>query len=197
MQSKKLYTLITIAIAIIAAGAIMISVFVSADTVAGELEALTKNRPQLAEFTVKIQGLLKQEAPTDEVGLMTYYLDLGLAWKSLADRTNEADHYLKALNVYQQGIELTEGRNLVFINNAGNMALFAKDYGRAKQFFEQSIEFAPGDAEAYVNLADVHRYYLGSDFSVILEIYDRGIARMINPTVLEQRRERYLESLEE
>src|SRR3989338_2221318 len=110
MQSKKLYTLITIAIAIVAAGAIMISVFVSADTVAGELDALTKNRPQLAEFTVKIQGLLKQEAPTDEVGLMTYYLDLGLAWKSLADRTNEADHYLKALNVYQQGIELTEGR---------------------------------------------------------------------------------------
>jgi len=178
---------------LVVAGAIFFTVSNQNANVAGyDFSAILQDRPELKEFTDKIQKLLDAGAPDDE--LVSYYLQLGLAWKSLADRTLDETHYQKALQVYEKGIELSNGENTVFLNNAGNMSMEIKDYEKAKGFYEKAIKAAPGDNEAYVRLAELYRDYLGNDSETVIGIYNQGIDRSINTLPLIQRRDEYIES---
>ena len=197
MRISKNVLILIISFIVIIAGVVVFKINSSSNPLEKELNKISQEKPEWTEFTSRIFDLTSQEIPIDENEIVKYYLNLGLAWKSLADRTLEAKHYLKALDAYNVGIEISDGKNLVFLNNAGNMAMFAKDYELSKYYFEKSIENFPGDAEAYVNLADLHKYYLGSSSETIVEVYDKGIKRMLSPAPLEDRKRTYLESLEQ
>lgn len=158
------------------------------------LSALKREKPALAPFVDEIAALLKKKAGKNE--LVRHYLTLGLAWKGLADRTRSRAHYQEALRVYEKGIKYTSRKNTVFLNNAGNMFIYLKDYRKAAKYYEESIRLAPGDGEAYVRLANLHRDYLKSPSALIIAIYDKGIKRMVAPGVLVAEKDNYLRSLE-
>jgi tetratricopeptide (TPR) repeat protein len=197
MKIPKNVLILVIAFVVIIAGAIFANKDSSTDSLVDEMNKISQEHPEWTEFTSGVLDLTSQEIPTDENKIVEYYLKLGLAWKSLADRTREADHYLKALEAYNIGIDISDERNLVFLNNAGNMAKYAKDYELSKYYFEKSTENFPGDGEAYVNLAELHSDFLGSDRETVIGVYDKGIKRMLDPTALIDRKNRYLNSLEE
>lgn len=158
------------------------------------LSALKREKPALAPFVDEITSLLKKKVGKNEQ--IRHYLTLGLAWKGLADRTNSRAYYQQALRVYEKGIAYTGRKNTVFLNNTGNMLIYLKDYKKAAKYYEESIRIAPGDAEAYVRLANLHRDYLKSPSAVIIAIYDKGIKRMVSPGVLVAEKANYLKGLE-
>ncbi len=156
------------------------------------LDKLSIENPKLSSYVDEVNkslGNLKKED-------VKTYMTLGLAWKSLADQTRDKEYYAKAYKVYEEGVNLTQRKNTVFILNAGNMAVYLGDYGLAKQYYEEAISVAPGDLDGYLKLIDLHKYKLKSGKDEIVAIFDKGIKRMLNPAYLKQLKESYLKSLE-
>ncbi|MEK7452820.1 MAG: tetratricopeptide repeat protein [Patescibacteria group bacterium] len=158
-----------------------------------KLEMLRGENPNLSSY---VDGLKKASENFKEDNVQSY-ATLGLAWKSLADQTRSEDHYEEALTVYEKAVELTERKNTMFILNAGNMASYIKDYELARNYYEEAISAAPGDIDGYQKLIELNIYQLKSDKDLIVDIFDRGIKRMLNPASLVQWKESYLKSLED
>lgn len=133
--------------------------------------------PQYKEF---IDDIAKEsnELINDKVGFINYY-DLGLAWKSLADRTKNSEHYKAALSVYEKGIEKTERKNPTFIYNAAKMAEYAGDYNLAENYYKEAIRVSPGDSSYYLSLIDLYQYQMNKSRAEILSVYDEALARVI------------------
>jgi len=183
-----------ILILVLAAAILVIAVFaLPGGSPSVNLDDLAAKNPNLVEFVDRVKEVENREPEKDKE--IEYYLELGLAWKSLADRTRDKDHYQKALEAYEKGIKASGRKNTVLLNNAGNMAVYLEDYKKAAEYYEESISISPGDAESYIRLANLHQEYLKSSPEAIIGIYDRGIARMLNPDILEQRKRMYLESI--
>lgn len=156
------------------------------------LAALKKEQPALAEYTDDIVRLLRTKPAKGEE--TKYYLELGLAWKSLADRTNNKEHYRAALKVYQDGLTFTKRSNTLFLNNAGSMAIYIGDYELARGFYEEAIRVAPGDPDAYLRLANLHKDYLRSAPETIIGIYDQGIASTPYAADLKAKKDEYVKN---
>lgn len=193
MKSKKSkYLLLAVAVMLVG------SALWYRESQAADLRALTalkKSRPETALYVDQISALLKKKPGKKELG--NYYANLGLAWKSLADRTKNNAYYQEALIVYEKGIKASSRKNTQFLFNAGNMAIYLKDYQRAGKYYEEAMRAAPGDPEAYIRLANLHKDYLHSKPAVVIAIYDKGIKRMVAPAPLMQEKENYLKSLQE
>lgn len=173
------------------------SIFVYRGSEAADVKALSaikREKPALAPFVDEITSLLKKKPSKNEQ--IKYYLTLGLAWKSLADRTGSRTHYNEALHAYEKGIQITARKNTIFLTNSGNMLIYLKDYKRAAKYYEEAIRLAPGDADPYIRLANLHRDYLKSPSATIIAIYDKGIKRLLNPAQLKQQKEDYLKNLQ-
>lgn len=189
---KKYWFILIIIIVIFIATGVFIYNKPPQNLIIKSLDNLKKEQPALTEFTDNISRLLQTKPVAGEE--IKYYLNLGLAWKSLADRTNDKDHYQAALKVYQEGITLTKHSNTIFLNNAGNMAIYLGDYQLARSFYEEAIRVAPGDTEAYGRLADLHNNYLHSSSETIIGIYDQGIAATPYNADLKAKKKAYVES---
>lgn len=184
------YLILFLAIALLS-----VVIFFTRNTAAGDrdLLALKAQNPAWAQWVDDIIRI--KSAPPAEENNVKWYLELGLAWKSLADRTQNIEHYRQALKVYEAGIDFSRRTNTVLLNNAGNMAIYTKDYGQARQYYEEAMRVAPGDPEAYIRLVDLHIDYLKSDQQTIMAILDNGISRMPDPGFLAKKKEAYLKSL--
>ncbi len=150
-----------------------------------EFDVLKENYPELSSFIEKIESANVEMESDSE--LIENYLELGLAWKSLADRTNESSHYEKALQAYKQGVIKTQEKNTVLLMNAGNMAKYINDYSLAEQYYKKAIEVSPGEVNFYITLAELYEYKMKKDKSEIIALYEQGIKRVLNPSVLQQR----------
>jgi len=94
------------------------------------LEEVRAGYPELSPYIddiIKWENTLKEEKDKLE-----NYAALGLAWKSLADRTKNPEHYQRALGVYEEAIEKTGGQNGLYLLNAGNMENRLKNYQKAE-----------------------------------------------------------------
>ena len=74
------------------------------------------------------------------------------------------------------------------------MAIYTGDYELARGFFEEAIRVAPGDAEAYIRLANLHKDYLRSAPETIIGIYDQGIARTPYAADLKAKKDEYVKN---
>ena len=162
------------------------------------LEKLKQEQPQLTIYINDVIEAAKQLNENDAV--VSNYLVLGLAWKSLADRVKDLKienykmYYKNALAVYEKGIEATNRSNTVFIVNAGNMAKYLEDYELTENYYKEAITVAPGDAVYYVLLAELYEYKMNKSKEDIVAVYDEGIKRVIiNVGFLQTRKEQYLE----
>ena len=158
-----------------------------------EIDGLRDQNPELALYIDDIEKFSKKLNDQE----IATYADLGLAFKSLADQTGDKKHYQKALDVYEKAIELTKRKNIVFILNAGNMAVYTGDYQTAKSYYEEAISVAPGDIAGYQKLIELHMYQLKSPKEDIIAVFDKGIKRMFDPDALKKWKASYLKSLNE
>lgn len=147
---------------------------------------------------IKWEKELKKDESRVEI-----YTTLGLAWKSLADWSQNAgvdnykDYYQKALGVYEKGIEITRRRNTLLITNAANMAKYLEDYELAEDYYKEAISVSPGDVTYYVSLAELYEYNMGKSKDEIIAVYDEGIKVVIDFGFLQKRKESYLKRANE
>ena len=164
------------------------------------LEELKQQRPEWAEFIDRIAAW-EGEVSKDENNIEAYNA-LGLAWKSLADRARDSqtdnyrDFYLRALEAYKKGIEITGGKNTLFITNAGTIAKFLGEYDLAEKYYRDAISASPGEAPYYVWLAELYEYKMGKTKEEIVAVYDEGLKRVISRDFLQKRKESYLRRAE-
>lgn len=188
MKNKFFFTVLIIILLSIGLGVWLIF-FKNSDV--KELNLLKKEQPELAEYVDKI--FLWKEKVKQDPSRVESYLTLGMAWKSLADRTNNPKHYKSALAVYESGIDLTERKNALFIGNAASMATHIGDFVLAERYLQEAIVVNPGDWELYQKLAELYEYNLKKEKKEILAIFDKAELRIINKKIIEQLRKEYLE----
>ncbi len=162
---------------------------VLSDSEINKLESQNEDLKPYFEHLKEVYKKFKKDDPT-------YYADLGLAYKSLGDQTQDKRYYQYALDVYKSAIDLTKRKNVVFLLNAGNMEVYLGNYDGARKYYEEATYVAPGDIDGYQKLIELHIYYLKSPKDEILKIFDRGIERMVDPTPLKKWREAYIKSID-
>ena len=192
-MNKKVIVFIILALVIIVA---LGWYFYPKENIQSQLEKIKQEYPELAsqvDDVIEWENKLKEDE-----SIIENYLTLGLAWKSLADRTkdrqitNYKDYYQKALGVYQQGIEITNHHNALFMNNAGNMAKYLEDYELVEDYYQEAISVDPGRDVYYIALAELYEHEMNKTKDEIIAVYDEGISRIVNPGFLEKRKESYL-----
>lgn len=149
-----------------------------------------KNNPEwLADYD-KIKGLIERDKqePNDVGRLFT----LGLAWKSLGEKTRDPFFFEKSLAVYERGAEHFGGRNVLFYWNAGKVAEELGRYEDAEKHYLKSIKLADGYAEGYQHLTDLYIYKLKKHKEEILQVFAQGIKTLFDPLPLIALRAAYL-----
>jgi len=148
------------------------------------LPELRVSNPEWGEFIDKIEEWETKVAEDPERNQS--YLSLGMAWKSLGDRSNDMLHYKEALKAFEVGNSKTVGGSSLYLVNAGNMAKTLKDYPLAEEYYKKAIEAAPGDVDIYIRLADFYKYQLKKDKSFIIEFLEGSKDRLIAVGPIEQ-----------
>lgn len=158
-----------------------------------ELTDLKNKQPELEKFIDKIKEA--QDKVEKEPENVKNFFMLGLCWKGLADKTLDKKFYMEALNIYEKAIDLTNRKNTVALANAGNMNCYLDNYDKAEKYYQEAIDVSPGDMDLYLKLVELYRYKLKKGENEIVEIFDKGIARMIDPKPLIIRKTLYLQEI--
>ena len=87
-----------------------------------------------------------QQALADRPGNAEFYAELGRV--ELAE-----ENWPAALETAQHALTI-EGKNVVALNTAGLACYYQNDLGKATEYFTKAIDVAPGEAQAYTNLAN-------------------------------------------
>ncbi|GEM_PF-2743536 len=153
-----------------------------------------QNNPFLSESVNDI--LVWQEKIDLNPENIEYYLGLGLAWKSLADRvtsTAQTDYYNKAISVYRIGAEKTNYQNTSFLINIGHVAMENKQFELSEEYFLKALAVTPGDQEIYIRLAELYEYHLKKNPNEILLLIDTGIKTAVVSNRLQTYKKNLLE----
>lgn len=127
---------------------------------------------------------------------------LGLSWKGLGNYIesyggeNYKEYYMEALAVYEEAVLLTESKNTLFLTNAAKMEINLGNYEKAEGYYQVAIEFSPGDNVLYVELAELYEYLMNKSEEEIVDVYESGMERVLQPKFLRSRMNSYLERLE-
>ena len=160
------------------------------------LDTILEKYPNLFEYTEKVK-LYNQKIIEDPFDVENY-LTLGLQWKGIADRVDEIEknkYYQQALDVYLDGINITQRKNSISLYNAGKMNEFLKQYAEAEDYYKEAISIDPGNGLWYITLADLYQYKMQKTSEEIIEIYDWGIERVIGSEVIKKEKQDYLNSI--
>jgi len=158
-----------------------------------ELEKIKQGQPELAEYAGNVINELNEFEEGSEN--FEQYLALGLAWKGLADRTRDNNHYQQALNVYESAIDSSERKNTIALMNGGNMSIYLGDYQKAEKYYNEAVNLTPGDAVPYLKLMELYRYKMRKSADEIIQMLDRGIKKMFYPLILILRKASYLKEI--
>ena len=109
------------------------------------------------------------------------YLEAGLAWKSLGDRTENKVFYQKAKEIYQKQIEAFPEYWVPWWNLA-TLQKKLGEYLEAEESFQKAIEVAPGEGMIYLALIDLYRYNLKGLEKELEPIYEEALRRVVQNT---------------
>ncbi|MBT3539011.1 hypothetical protein HOF40_02730 [Candidatus Parcubacteria bacterium] len=155
-----------------------------------EFDQLVQDNPELQSFVDEIEKWESKQAEDPE--RVETFNTLGMAWKSLGDRTKDDRHYERALEVYKEGIERTDGKNTLFLKNAAAMSKYLKRYEDVEGFYLSAIEVAPGEQATYIELAELYEYQLKKNSEEIISLLDSGIERAVISSIIQSHKQRYL-----
>lgn len=155
--------------------------------------AILAGKPELeASYDKALKHKAIIEAGTDENG---NYLAEGAAWKMIGDATKEPIWYKLALKAYEDGIDVTDEKNSLFLTNAGQIAQELGDYDKARDYFEMAIDLSPGDVSYYLIQINLLRYKLKAKPEEILAVYANAAERVIGGADLIASRSQYFKAL--
>lgn len=166
-----------------------------------ELARIKKDYPGLSANVDKVAEW-QAKLDKDKADILNYN-GLGFAWKDMAEKAlaqkldNYKDYYAEALNVYQAGIEASQRKNTLLMMNAANMARNLGNYSLAEDYMREAITVSPGDESYYVSLIELYEFDLKKGKDEVLKVYDEGLKRVLNRTLLQKRKESYLEKIGE
>jgi len=170
---KKVFVPI-ISIAVILSGLFLYNSTNKELNVAEELEEFRGLNSELPEIIDDLLNALN--TAKNDPGDQRIYFDIGLGWKSVADRMINVElkekYYKKSLDAYKQGILLTDNRDTIYIVNAGNICVLLNDYEQAERYYKQAIEVTPGDVGIYMRLADLYLYQMKKEPQFIIEFLE-------------------------
>ena len=164
---------------------------------ADNLNQLAVDYPGLSAEIADVEKW-QEELKNDPERVETY-TTLGIVLKTLADKACDLevpdckDFYQAALDNYEDAIALTNRSNTLFMVNAASMAKYLGRYEVAEEYYKEAISVSPGDYSYYVSLAELYEYRMNKSQEDILAVYDEGITRVINPDILEDYKNDYLE----
>lgn len=179
-------------------GILLVSVLalVGAGCVKKSSSSLESIKTQYPDLVAYVDDIKKWQTQLDaDPARIDSYLTLGLAWKSLADRSRDKAHYVEALRVYEAGSKKAEGKNTVLVTNAAKMAAYAGDYPLAEKYYLDAITLAPGETDYYMWLAEFYEYTLKKPSTEIVALLDEGIRRAVINAPLVKYKKNYLERI--
>ncbi|MFC1613039.1 tetratricopeptide repeat protein [Patescibacteria group bacterium] len=162
-------------------------------TVIKELEKIKQENSEMSVYVDNVINELNRFEESEKE--FEKYLALGLAWKGLADRTMDNNHYQQALNIYESAIDSSERKNMIALMNAGNMSVYLGDYQKAEKYYNECVNLAPGDVVPYLKLMELYRYKMKKNSDEIVQMLDRGIKKMFYPLILILRKASYLKEI--
>lgn len=149
-----------------------------------------KNRTDLVELWNRVR--IMEDKITQKPGEASYYMELGLLWKSLGELSERTVFFERSLSAYEQGIKKFGQQNILFYLNAGNVAERLKDFVRAEKYFKKAIEISPADESGYIELTDLYSYKMSKSKMEVVAVYEAGMKVMMNPVTLIYARGSYL-----
>lgn len=157
-----------------------------------KLSTIKEQQPDLVSYVESVtQRMQEVKADPNNKELI---VSLGMAWKSLADRTGELDFYREALVVYERGNELSDGKDMLFLTNAGNMAVYLGDYTLAEKYYKEAIQSSPGTVALYEKLIELYEFKMNKPHEEIMVVFEEAEKRVvINAGYLAELKEHYLE----
>lgn len=138
---------------------------------------------ELLELYDKARAREKEIAQSSEPKA-SWYLTLGLDWKSIAELGGPKEFFEKSLSVYEQGIDKFGQQNILFYINAGNIARRLDDFAKAERYYRKAMDLSPADESGYISLAELYEYSLKKPASAVLDVFHAGEKKMVNPTPL-------------
>ncbi len=153
---------------------------------------LNGNAEWLADYQKIKEIIARDQKEPNDIGRQ---FTLGLAWKSLGEKTQDKFFFEKSLAVYRRGAEYFGAKNILFYWNAGKLAEELERYDEAEKYYLKSIKLGESYAEGYQYLAELYQYKLKSPKEKILAVYEEGIKKLFNAASLIQGRASYLRSI--
>ncbi len=147
--------------------------------------------PRTAEIYGRLEEHLRQikDAPDD----VQLYISIGNGWKSVYDQRQQDVYLDRAIEWYQKGIGVSQGKNSLILLNLANVYRLHKQPADAERVLRQAIEVNPGDPELYTTLVDVVRIDLKRDNTAVIDVYKMGLDRLVDNTPLVISLAQYLE----
>ncbi|MCX6780543.1 MAG: hypothetical protein NT003_00260 [Candidatus Magasanikbacteria bacterium] len=124
------------------------------------------------------------------------YTEVGSDWKLIGDSTHDSVWLKLSLSTYQRGIEKTNNKNSLLIENAGQVAESIGDYALAETYYTQAIDLSPGDVSYYLARISLLKNKLHVSQEEILRAYDEGMQRVTGGADLVSSRAQYLKSVQ-
>lgn len=154
---------------------------------------LLRNDPRTTETYTTIERRIveSKERPND----VDLYISVGNGWKSIVDQTGEFSYYRRAEDWYKRGIEASDGKNIVVMQNLAVVLRLDKRPEEAEQVLRRALEVNAGDPALYLMLVEVLRVDLKRDNKDIIDVYQSGIDHLLNNAPLVQSLAGYLEDI--
>jgi tetratricopeptide (TPR) repeat protein len=192
MDKKKIWLIIFLALC----GCVLLAYGFhgTKDSNATDYNELRLAHPDFIEFIGDIekkeQRFAEYETPEGA------FLSIGMAWKSLADRTREVGHYKKAMEYFDFGFTESGDSVPLFLINSGNMAVHMKDYELAESYYLRALEMGKNTESTYLRLADLYYYNMKKDPKEIIQLLDKAIERIVGAHNSRAFKEKLLRELE-
>ncbi len=132
------------------------------------------------DFKASISNLKKaieiNKATGSDIELTKNYISLADVYDRLGKQNNE--NYNKAISFYKKAAEVSDVDADIIQNNIGITYLKSKQFGKAKNTFEQALNLSESKIDSaivYNNLGDYYLYNSNSNFEKALANYQKAI----------------------
>lgn len=150
-----------------------------------------QGRPDLLILFDKTKTI--KEKISKEPANAAWYLELGMTWKSIAERGGGELFFKKSLDAYEYGIKKFGKQNILFYLNGGKLAERIDENAKAEKYYKEAIKLSPADESGYLYLADLYSYKMFKSKEDVVRIYSLGIdSQMVNTIPLVAARASYL-----
>lgn len=140
-----------------------------------------QGRPDLLALFDKTKAI--EEKISKDLANAAWHLELGMTWKSIAERGGGEPFFEKSLDAYEYGIKKFGKQNILFYLNGGKLAERLDANAKAERYYKKAIEISPADESGYLYLADLYSYKMFKPKEDVLRVYSLGLSSQMVGTI--------------